>query len=128
MQLDGIIHSSKGIPDRDIAFLLKNASATALNNFTNHYTSFGVNSGTLALYSAIAITDRYLKRSVTPLLFIRKLIEKKDRFLEIVCEDSSVTLATDIPIEGDLNNKETGMLRTTGGILKYLGKSLEKRN
>lgn len=130
VQLNGNVNIIKEIPDMDLAFSLEKANATALNDFTNYYAGIDFESGTVELFSEVAIADGYLKGYMKPLLTDSKLIGKEDGFLETLWEglvgffkfvlknQKTDTLATQIPIEGDLNNVETGVWTTIGGIFK----------
>jgi len=130
IQLDGALNIIKEIPDMDIELSLQQANATALNDFTNYYAGIDFDSGTVELYSEIAIADGYLKGYMKPLLIDSKLIGKEDGFLETLWEgfigffkfalknQRTDTLATEIPLSGDLNNIEAGVWPTIGGILK----------
>lgn len=130
VQLDGALNIIQEIPDMDINFSLQRANATALNDFTNYYAGIDFESGTVELYSELAIADGYLKGYLKPLLIDTKLIGKEDGFLETLWEgfigffkfafknQRTDTLATEIPISGDLNNIEAGVWPTIGGILK----------
>lgn len=130
LQIDGHMNIIKEIPDLDIAFSLEKANAIALNDFTNYYAKFDFDSGTAELYGEMAIADGYLKGYIKPLLIDSKLIGKEDGFLETLWEgfvgffkfilknQGTNTVATQIPIEGDLNNVKTGILPTIGGLFK----------
>lgn len=130
VKLDGNINIIKEIPDMDLAFSLQKANATALNDFTNYYAGIDFESGTVELFSEIAIADGYLKGYMKPLLVDTKLIGKEDGFLETLWEgfvgffkfafknQRTDTLATEIPLQGDLNNIEAGVWPTIGGIFK----------
>ncbi|WNW00724.1 DUF748 domain-containing protein [Tenacibaculum sp. HL-MS23] len=130
LKLDGKMNIIKEIPDMDIAFSLKNADAKALNDFTIFYAGIDFESGKAELYSEIAIADGYLKGYMKPLLTNSKFIGKEDGFLETLWEGfvvffktilknhSTDTIATEIPIEGDLNNVKAGIFPTIGGIFK----------
>lgn len=130
VKLDGAMNIIKEIPDMDMAFSLEKADATALNDFSNYYAGIDFDSGTVELYSEIALADGFLKGYMKPLLTNSKLIGKEDGFLKTLWEglvgffkfvlknQSTDTLATEIPIEGDLNNIEAGILPAIGGILK----------
>tara|TARA_R110002051_G_scaffold18380_2_gene53145 strand:+ start:24210 stop:25391 length:1182 start_codon:yes stop_codon:yes gene_type:complete len=130
VKLDGNINIIKEIPDMDLAFSLQKANATALNDFTNYYAGIDFESGTVELFSEIAIADGYLKGYMKPLLVDIKLIGKEDGFLETLWEgfvgffkfafknQRTDTLATEIPLQGDLNNIEAGVWPTIGGIFK----------
>ncbi|WP_405604745.1 DUF748 domain-containing protein [Polaribacter sp. Asnod1-A03] len=130
VSLNGNLNIIKEIPDMDITFSLKNSNVTALNDFSNYYAGIDFESGTAELYSEIAIADGFLKGYMKPLLTDSKLLGKEDGFLETLWEglvgffkfvlknQSTDTLATEIPLEGDLNNVEAGILPTVGGIFK----------
>ncbi len=114
--LDGKLNLVKEIPDMDISFALENADATALNDVTNHYAGIDFKEGSFNLYSEVAIADGFLKGYIKPLLKDTTFIGKDDGFLKTLWEGfvgffkfilknhKNNTLATRIPIEGDLNN------------------------
>jgi hypothetical protein len=128
VSLEGNMNLIKEIPDMDMSFSLENADATALNDFTNYYAGLDFDKGTFALFSEIAIADGHLIGYVKPLLTDTKLIGKDDGFLEILWEgfagffkfilknQSTDTLATKVPFEGDLNNVEAGVWPTVINI------------
>lgn len=119
MKLDGKMNLVKQIPDMDIAFSLEGANATALNDFTKHYAEIDFESGTFEVFGEVAIADGYLKGSIKPILKDGKLLGKEDGFLETLWEgfvgffkfvlknQKNNTVATKVPIEGDLNNVGT---------------------
>jgi hypothetical protein len=129
MRLNGNMNLIKDIPDMDIEFALENAQVSALNNFTKHYVNIDFESGNFNLYSEIAIADGYLKGYMKPLIKNSKLIGKDDNFVETLWEgfvgffkfvlknQKTDTLATKIPLEGDLNNVEAGAWQTFLNIL-----------
>ncbi|WP_378187192.1 DUF748 domain-containing protein [Aquimarina sp. W85] len=128
--LDGQMDIFKQIPDLDINMRLKNAQATALNDMTKHYAGIDFNEGQFELYSEVAIADGYLKGYLKPLLKNSKLIGKEDSFLGTLWEgfvgffkfilknQKQNTIATRIPIEGDLNKVEAGVWPTIFNIIK----------
>ncbi|MDD7886612.1 DUF748 domain-containing protein [Flavivirga sp. 57AJ16] len=130
MTLDGRINLIKKIPDMDLAFSLEKSNAKALNEFTRHYAGIDFEKGTFGLYSEIAIADGFLTGYMKPLLTDSKLIGKEDGFLGVLWEglvgffkfifknQRTDTLATKIPIEGDLNNVKAGVWPT---ILNIFG-------
>ncbi|MBP1841309.1 DUF748 domain-containing protein [Formosa algae] len=130
VKLDGKLNLIKDIPDMDIAFSLEKANATALNDFSNHYAGIDFESGTVELYSELAIADGFLKGYMKPLLIKTKLIGEENGFLDTLWEGlvgffkflvknhKTNSLATEIPIEGDLNNVEAGVLPTIFGIFE----------
>lgn len=128
--LNGNVNIIKEIPDMDVSFALEDADVTSLNPFTRHYSGIDFESGTFGLYSEIAIADGYFKGYMKPLLKDSKLIGKDDGVLGVIWEgfvgffkfvlknQSTDTIATKIPMEGDLNNIQSGVLTTIGGIFK----------
>ena len=128
--MDGKMNLVKEIPDMDISFSLENANATALNSFTKYYAGIDFASGNFEVFGEIAIADGFLKGSIKPILENGKLIGKDDTFLETLWEgfvgffkfilknQKNNTLATKIPIEGDLNNVGTKIWPTVSGIFK----------
>src|SRR5690606_18094673 len=128
LKLDGNINLIKEIPDMDLQFALENSDATALNDFTRHYAGIDFEKGTFGLYSEIAIANGYLKGYMKPLLTDSKLIGKDDGVLGVLWEgfvgffkfvlknQRTDTLATKIPLEGDLNNVEAGVWPTVLNI------------
>ncbi|WP_179333266.1 DUF748 domain-containing protein [Winogradskyella costae] len=130
VKLDGNLNLFKDIPDMDIAFALENAEAKALNALTSHYAGIDFETGIFEVFSEMAIADGYMKGYIKPLLTNSTMIGKEDSFLEILWEgftsffkfilknQSTDTIATEVPIEGDLNNLEAGIWTSVGGIFK----------
>ncbi|WP_082830814.1 AsmA family protein [Cochleicola gelatinilyticus] len=130
VSLDGNINLIKEIPDMDIAFSLEDADVTAINNFTRHYAGIDFKEGTMGVYSEIAIADGYMKGYMKPLLTNSKLIGKEDGFLGVLWEgfvgffkfilknQGTDTIATRVPIEGDLNNVQAGVWPTVFNIFE----------
>lgn len=130
VSLDGYINLIKEIPDMDLSFSIENADATALNDFTNYYAGLDFDKGTFGVYSEIAIADGHMIGYVKPLLTNTKLIGKDDSFLEVLWEgfvgffkfvlknQGTDTLATKVPLKGDLNNVEAGVWPTVLNIFK----------
>jgi hypothetical protein len=128
VNLNGNVNLIKEIPDMNIEFSLEKSNLTVLNPFTRHYAGIDFESGVFELFSEVAIADGYLKGYMKPLITDSKLIGKEDGFLGVLWEgfigffkfvlknQSTDTLATKIPIEGDLNNVSAGILPTIGNI------------
>ncbi|WP_036154764.1 AsmA family protein [Maribacter forsetii] len=128
--LDGDMNLVKEIPDMDISLSLENANAKALNDFTNYYAGIDFDEGSFDLYGELAIADGYLKGSFKPILKNAKLIGKDDGFLKTLWEGfvgffkfilknhKEDTLATKIPVEGDLNNVKTKIWPTVSRIFR----------
>ena len=115
MELQGQMDLIKRIPDLDLALSLEHTDARALNDFTQHYTGLDFDKGIFNLYSELVIADGYLMGSLKPILKDVKFIGKEDSFLETLWEGfvgffkfilknhKENTLATKIPLEGNLN-------------------------
>lgn len=128
VSLEGNMNLVKEIPDMDLGFSLEDADVTALNDFTNYYAGLDFDKGKFGLYSEVAIADGHLVGYVKPLLIDTKLIGEGDGFLEVLWEgfvgifkfilknQGTDTLATKVPIEGDLNNVEAGIWPTVINI------------
>ncbi len=128
--LTGKMNLVKTIPDMDMSFSLENADATSLNDFTNHYAGIDFEEGTFNLYSEVAIADGFLKGYFKPLLKDTKLLGKDQGFLKnlwegfvgffkfILKNHKNNTLATRIPVEGDLNNVQSQPWPTIFNIFK----------
>ena len=128
--LEGNMNLVKEIPDMDLSFSLENADVTALNDFTKYYTGLDFDKGTFAVYSEVAIADGHLIGYIKPMLIDTKLIGEGDSFLDVLWEgfagffkfilknQGTDTLATKVPIEGDLNNLEAGIWPTVFNIFK----------
>ena len=131
LNLQGKMNLVKPIPDMDISFSLENASVTALNDFTNHYAGIDFAEGDFNVFSEIAIADGYLKGYIKPLLKDSKLISKEqDKFFNALWEGfvgffkfvlknkGNNTLATKVPLEGNLNDVSTKVWPTIWNVFK----------
>ena len=130
VSLEGNMNLVKEIPDMDLSFSLENADITAFNDFTHYYAKLDFEKGTFSVFSEVAIADGHLIGYIKPLLTDSKLIGKDDSFLDTLWEgfvgffkfilknQGTDTLATKIPIEGDLNNVEAGVWPTVFNIFK----------
>ena len=95
---------------------------------TRHYAGIDFEKGTFELYSEIAIADGYLKGYIKPMLTDTKLIGKEDGIIGVLWEgfvgffkfilknQGTNTLATKVPLEGDLNNVDAGTWPTVINI------------
>jgi len=130
VKLDGKMNLVKQIPDMDVSFSLENSDVTAMNDFTNHYAGIDFAEGNFNLYSELAIADGFLTGYIKPLLKNSKLIEKDDKFFEklwegfvgffkfILKNQKNDSLATKVPLEGDLNEVRGKILPTVFNIFK----------
>lgn len=132
VNLDGNLNLLKKIPDMDMEFALKKANVTAVNDLTLKYAGVDFESGTFELYSEVAIADGYLKGYIKPMFINAKLIGKNDEggifkklwegfvgtFKFLLKNHGTDTLATKVPLEGDLNNIDSELIPTVFNIFK----------
>lgn len=132
--LDGRMDLVQKIPDIDMDFSLEKADVTALNPFTLTYAKIDFERGQFDLYSEVVIKDGYFKGYFKPILTDVKILDsfkKEDSsifkklwegfvgfFKFIFKNQKKDTLATRIPVEGDLNNVDASIWATIGGILR----------
>ncbi|MBQ0733377.1 DUF748 domain-containing protein [Aquimarina celericrescens] len=130
VSLEGKLDLIKTIPDMDLSFSLENADATSLNDFTNHYAGIDFKNGSYNIYSEVAIADGFLKGYIKPMLVDAELIGKEDGFLDTLWEGfvgffkfvlknhKNNTLATKVPLEGDLNAVQSDIWATIFNIFE----------
>jgi hypothetical protein len=130
--LFGNMNLLKTIPDMDLEFQLQKANVTALNDLTRKYVGVDFESGTFELYSEMAIADGYLKGYIKPMFIDTKLIAKDDEggifkklwegfvgvFKFLFTNQGTDTLATRVPLEGDLNEVDAGIFTTVVNVFK----------
>ena len=119
VSLKGRVNVIKEIPDVDLSFALEGADITALNAFTQHYAKLDFEGGEFNFFSEVVIADGYLKGYLKPLMTNTKLISPEEPLITklwegfvgffgfILTNQSTETLATKVPIEGDLNAPNT---------------------
>jgi hypothetical protein len=130
LKIEGKLNLIKEIPDADVAFSLENVDITALNDFSRYYADLDFEKGKFELFSEVAIANGFLTGYVKPMLIESKLIGKEDKFVEKLWEgfvgffkfalknQGTDTLASKVPIEGDLNNLDTSIWTTITNVLK----------
>lgn len=130
LSIKGDLNLIQEIPDLDLSFALENVDMTALNDFTSHYAGLDFEQGNFNLYSEIAIAEGFLTGYIKPMLVDSKLIAKEESFAEKLWEgfvgffkfalknQGTDTLASKVPLEGDLNNVESSTWTTVLNIIK----------
>jgi len=130
VSLNGTMNLVKEIPDMDLAFAITEADVTALNDFTKHYAKLDFDSGRFEVFGEIAIADGFLKGSIKPIIMDSKLIGADDGFLATLWEgfvgffkfvlknQKENTVATKVPIAGNLNDVGPKIWPTIAGIFK----------
>nr|WP_298998110.1 DUF748 domain-containing protein [uncultured Allomuricauda sp.] len=128
--LEGKMDLVREIPDLDLTFALEDSDVSALNAFAQHYAKLDFEQGMFNLFGEIVIADGYLQGYMKPILKNAKLLGKEDGFLETLWEGfvgffkfilknkSENTLATKVPIEGDLNDVKSKTFPAVLNILK----------
>lgn len=130
--LDGQVNVMQKIPDMDVDFSLEKADVTALNDLMMETAGVDFSRGTFELYSEFAIADGYLEGYLKPMFIDTELLgeEDDDSFFRSLWEgfvgvfkflfknQGTDTLATRAPLEGDLNNLDTGVWTTILNIFK----------
>jgi hypothetical protein len=121
VSLDGRVNLIKEIPDVDLSFALEEVNTPALNDLSKHYADIDFVRGKLNIYSEVAIADGHLTGYLKTMLTDTKLLGNDENFLETLWEgfvgffkfalknQRTDTLATKVPLKGDLNNIETGV-------------------
>ncbi|NLO51808.1 MAG: DUF748 domain-containing protein [Bacteroidales bacterium] len=121
VSLDGRVNLIKEIPDVDLSFALEEVDTPALNDLSKHYADVDFASGQLNIYSEVAIADGHMTGYLKTMLTDTKLLGNDENFLETLWEgfvgffnfvlknQRTDTLATKVPLEGDLNNVEAGV-------------------
>lgn len=130
LKLDGNVNLIKEIPDMDIALSLEKVDIAALNDFSSHYAKIDFEKGDLGLFTEMAIADGFLKGYFKVLVEDTKFIGPEDQVFEKIWEgfvsffkyilqnQKTDTFAVKAPLEGDLNNIETGVWSAIGSIFK----------
>ncbi|WP_335967252.1 DUF748 domain-containing protein [Galbibacter sp. PAP.153] len=134
INLDGKMDLVQQIPDVDFDFSLEKANVTALNSFTLAYAGFDFEKGNFDLFSEVVINDGYLKGYFKPILTDTKIVDAFGKegsnifkkawegfvgfFKFIFKNQKQDTLATKIPVEGDLNDVGSNIFTTIVGIFK----------
>ncbi|UJH91171.1 DUF748 domain-containing protein [Antarcticibacterium sp. 1MA-6-2] len=130
--ISGNLNLLKEIPDMDIEASIRKADVTKLNDLIKNFAGVDFESGTFELYSEIAIADGYIKGYLKPMFINTKILgkEEDENFfgklwegfvgaLKFVFKNQSTdTLATRAPIEGDLNKPDTSIWTTVLNIFK----------
>lgn len=131
VSLDGRIDIMKKIPDMDMEFALEKANVTALNDMSIEFAGVDFFKGTFELYSELAIADGYLTGYIKPMFINAEILGEEDKgvfenlwegfvgALKFLFKNQGTdTLATRAPLEGNLNEIDTGVLATILNILK----------
>lgn len=121
VSIDARANLIRQIPDLDLNFEFESVHLPALNEFMEAYANVNAEEGEFNLYSEIVIDEGQLEGYVRPVIRGLKVINLKEgNVLENIWEgivgltaelfenQSEDQIATEVPLEGDLNNPDTG--------------------
>ena len=122
LEVEGRMDLIQQIPDVDIVLTIRNANATALNDFTKHYTGIDFARGTFEMYGELKIDEGYVNGIVNPAFIDSKFIGKGDKFLSVLWEGfvgmfkfliknhKNNSISMKVPFKGDLNKIKTNKM------------------
>jgi len=132
LALDGRMNILREIPDFDMKGKLEQVNLPALNDYARHFAGIDFTTGTLNIYSDMTVKNGHVSGFVKPLATHISLLDPKDpnqtpisviwesivsAVMEIFQNQPKDQFATQIRLEGDLNNPKTDFWSTVGGIL-----------
>lgn len=133
LRVDGNLNILKKIPDMAIKGKLENVSLPALNDYARAFASLDFNAGSFDFYTDLNVKDGQVSGFIKPLLRNIDLIDwqKPDPnplniiwesmasvVLEIFSNQSKDQVATQIQLEGNIDNPQTNFWSTLNGILR----------
>lgn len=133
MNVEAKANLLKQIPDVDLNFEFEEVNLPDLNNFLEAYANVDAEQGEFNLYSEMVINNGYLEGYVKPIirnLKVLNLEESEGNILEVVWEGivGVVTevfenqpkdqFASQVPLEGDLNDPETEVFPAIWNIFR----------
>lgn len=132
LMIRGNMNVLKSIPDMDIDLKLENANLVALTDYSNAYAAIDIKKGTLSVYSELIIKNNRVSGYVKPIASNISLIDlrKTNNPLKLLWESVSAVVvtiftnqstdqfATQIPLEGSLDNIDTNVWSAVGGIIR----------
>lgn len=130
LSVNGKVNIIKEVPDMDVAVSVEKINLPALNAFTSHYANVDFEKGDLGLFTELAIADGFLKGYSKVMVKNSKFIGKDEAFSEKLWEgfvgffrfvlknQKTDTFAVKAPLEGDLNNIQTGVVPMVMSIFR----------
>ncbi|QCR24248.1 DUF748 domain-containing protein [Pontibacter sp. SGAir0037] len=130
------VNMLKEVPDFDMKMRLTKVNLTSLNDFVKAYGKFDIEQGQMELYSELKAKDGKLDGYVKPFFENVKVLNwEKDReeggffraaweavvglVKDVVENPKEDNIATQIPIEGDLNQPDTNTWKTVLNVLRH---------
>jgi hypothetical protein len=133
LRLDMDINVLKEIPDLDMDLKFEEINMSALNDFFLAYAKVDIERGTFNLYTELAVKDEVITGYLKPLALNVKVVDwEEDKrkpikliwegivsfFVEIFENQKEDQFATKVPLAGDLNNVDTGILPSLFAVLQ----------
>lgn len=135
LKADGRINLLKEIPDLDLDMELTNVDLTALNDFVEAYGKLDIERGQFSLYTELHLMNGKLDGYLKPFFENLKILnwekdKKEDGFFRAVWEaiaglvsegvenQPRDRIATQVPIQGNVNQPDTDVWLTVVNILK----------
>lgn len=130
LALEGDMNILKEIPDFDLNLKFENVDVTALNDFLKAYANIDAESGEFYLYAEFLALDGQIDGYVKPMLVDLKIVDWKEdkKGLQIIWEaivgaiaeifenQPKDQFATKVPLEGNLNDPDAGILPTIWNV------------
>lgn len=132
LAMDGHMNIIKRIPDFDIDAKLEKVDLPALNDYARAFAAIDFNSGNFDLYTELTVKDGRVSGYVKPLLRNIDLIDWENPdpnplnvlwesvvsiVLEIFSNQPRDQVATQVQLEGSIDDPQTDFWSTIGGIL-----------
>ncbi|HEU4838591.1 MAG TPA: DUF748 domain-containing protein [Micavibrio sp.] len=130
LDVTGKMNILKRIPDFALKSKLESINLPAINSYARAFAGIDFNTGNLNIYSDLTVKDGLVSGYVKPLATDIDLIGKKEEGISVLWESVvSVVMeiftnqredqfATQIELEGNLNDPDTNFWSTLGGIFK----------
>lgn len=133
LAIDGKVNILKEIPDMDITSKLESVNMPALNDYARSFAGIDFAKGNLDIYTDLLVKDGKVTGFIKPLAKNIELIDYNDPefnpvgylwesfvsvVLEIFSNQSKDQFATQIRLEGNIDNPETNVWSTLGGIFR----------
>lgn len=130
LRIDGHMNILKKIPDMDIKGKLESINLPAMNSYARAFAGVDFNTGNLNIYSDLKVKDGQVSGFVKPLATNIDLIDQTDDTISVVWESlvsvimeiftnqNKDQFATQVQLEGNLDNPETDFWSTLNGILR----------
>lgn len=130
LALDGKMNILRPVPDMDITAKLESVNLPSLNSYARAFAGVDFNTGNLNIYSDLTVKNGQVTGFVKPLATNIDLINHNDKGLDVIWESIvSVVMeiftnqrkdqfATQVQLEGNLNNPQTDFWSTLRGIVR----------